>query len=203
MDRSDSRPRSGRGSGGGECASREGPRVGQGDPSPGRDPERAAARLCGTFRFSGLGSAASFPSAPGGSGAARAAVASGAGARVPRGPCARGAGAPRGLDAPRGTGARLAWRLGPAPPRLRCSEVVLPAAGAPAASAAASPCPRGRDCEARSERAWRRTVLVRLCDVPLRPAFEEGQRQRSEPHVISRNSRGVSKRSAHSHCTQW
>lgn len=56
--------------------------------------------------------------------------------------------------------------------------------------------------EARTHRAWTRTVPVLLCDVPLRRAFEEGQRQRSEPDVISRNSRGVSKRSSQSHYTQ-
>lgn len=63
--------------------------------------------------------------------------------------------------------------------------------------------PRGGDCEARTHRAWTRTVPVPLCDVPLRRAFEEGQKQRSEPDVISRNSRGVSKRSSQSHYTQW
>lgn len=95
--------------------------------------ESRPARLCGTFRFSGLASAASFPSASGGSGTARAAAASGARAGFPAGR-ARAAGAPRSRGAPRSTGPWLGWR---SPARLRCREVVLPA-GDPGVSATSS-----------------------------------------------------------------
>lgn len=203
MNCSDSRLWSSPGSRGGECASRQGPRVGQGDPSraeTGEPPRHSAGRSA----LSGLGSTASFPSASGGSGAAPAAAASGAGAGVPpRAVRARGWCTAESDEVPRCTGPWLVWLLGPSLPGSgaeRWSSFLGTLASLPPHP---SSCPRGEDCEARTHRAWTRTVPVPLCDVPLRRAFEEGQRQRSEPDVISRNSRGVSKRSSQSHYTQW
>lgn len=138
-----------------------------------------------------------------GSGAAPAAAASGAGAEVPpravraRGWCTAESGASSLHRSLAGVVA------GTFPAWFRCREVVLLAGGTLASPPPHPSCPRGGDCEARTHRAWTRTVPVPLCDVPLRRAFEEGQRQRSEPDVISRNSRGVSKRSSQSHYTQW
>lgn len=95
----------------------------------------------------------------------------------PRGPCARGAGAPRSQEGPCCTGPWLVWRLGPS----------LPGAGAERWSCLletlASPpphpsCPRGGDCEARTHRgAWTRTVPVLLCSVTC-PCAERSRRVR-------------------------
>lgn len=201
MDCSDSRLWSSTGSGGGECASREGPRVGQGDPIRAETGERPRGSA-GRSAFPAWAPRPRFPRLREAPGPLRRPPLPVPEPGFPRGPCARGAGAPRSREVPRCTGPWLVWWLGPS----------LPGSGAERWSCLlgtlASPpphpsCPRGGDYEARTHRAWTRTVPVPLCDVPLRRAFEEGQRQRSEPDVISRNSRGVSKRSSQSHYTQW
>lgn len=140
-------------------------------PQPSRD-SRGARRLPGTFLFSGLGSAASWPWASGGSQSflCRSRVpAGGAGAGLVHG----GAGEAR-LAAP-----APGWRGGgdlpcPALPcPARCGDVLLRGWGP------RSPCsciPRTLEAgiveRARSASRWKVPVL--LCDVPLRRMFAGG-----------------------------
>lgn len=201
MDCSDSRLWSSPGSGGGECASREGPRVGQGDPSRAEtgEPPRGSA---GRSAFPAWAPRPRFPRLREALGPLRRPPLPVPEPGFPRGPCARGAGAPRSQEVPLCTvpGWCGGWDL-PSPAQVPRGG---PACWGPWRLRHRIPrTPRGGDCEARTHRAWTRTVPVPLCDVPLRRAFEEGQKQRSEPDVISRNSRGVSKRSSQSHYTQW